>query len=182
MIGKTNIFLIGPMGSGKTAVGRHLARLLDVPFHDSDAEIERRSGVDIPFIFEQQGEEGFRQREIEAIEALTRLEPIVMATGGGAVLRPENRHVLHERGTVVLLATSLGQQLHRVGSGKGRPLLHDTDLPARLSQLRAQRDPIYRQLADYVVSTDHRRVGRVAEQILYDVCGRTVPHAPPDER
>ena len=159
MIGKANIFLIGPMGSGKTAVGRQLARLLDVPFHDSDAEIE-----------------------IEAIDALTRLEPIVMATGGGAELRPENRQLLSERGTVVFLATSLGQQLHRVGSGKGRPLLHTADLPARLSQLRAQRDPIYRQLADYVVSTDHRRVARVAEQILHDVCGRTVSPAPPDER
>ena len=182
MIGKANIFLIGPMGSGKTAVGRQLARLLEVPFHDSDAEIERRSGVDIPFIFEQQGEDGFRQREIEAIEALTRLEPIVMATGGGAILRPENRRVLSERGTVVFLATSLGQQLHRVGSGKGRPLLQDTDLPARLSQLRQQRDPLYRQTADYVVSTDHRRVARVAEQILHDVCGRTLPHAPTEDR
>ncbi len=98
--GKASIYLIGPMGSGKTAVGRQLARLLDVRFYDSDAEIERRTGVDIPFIFEREGEPGFRLREREAIEALTSLlEPIVLATGGGAVLAPENRRLLAERGT-----------------------------------------------------------------------------------
>ena len=139
MIGKPNIFLIGPMGSGKTAVGRQLARLLGVPFYDSDAEVERRAGVDIPYIFEQEGEAGFRQREIEAIDALTRLEPVVMATGGGAILRPENRAVLRERGTVVYLETSLGQQLQRVGSGKGRPLLRDADPAERLRAARGTR-------------------------------------------
>src|SRR5580658_2853206 len=91
MRGKSSVFLIGPMGSGKTAVGRYLARALKFPFHDSDAEIERRTGVDIPFIFEKEGEVGFRQREREAIEALTSMERIVLATGGGAVLLPENR-------------------------------------------------------------------------------------------
>lgn len=181
MIGKPNIFLIGPMGSGKTAVGRQLARLLGVPFYDSDAEVERRAGVDIPYIFEQEGEAGFRQREIEAIDALTRLEPVVMATGGGAILRPENRAVLRERGTVVYLETSLGQQLQRVGSGKGRPLLRDGDPAERLRALRAEREPIYRQLADHVVHTDNRRVVRVAGQILRDVCGRDVSPAGEDE-
>src|ERR1700741_3651541 len=101
MLGKTRVFLIGPMGAGKTAVGRYLARELQLPFHDSDSEIERRTGVDIPFIFEKEGEAGFRQREREAIEALTALEGIVLATGGGAVLLPENRRLLRERGCVV---------------------------------------------------------------------------------
>lgn len=166
MKGKANIYLIGPMGSGKTAVGRQLARLLDVPFHDSDAEIERRTGVDIPFIFEREGEPGFRLREREAIEALTQLEPIVLATGGGAVLAPENRRLLAERGTVIFLETSLAQQLQRVGTGKGRPLLSVDDLPARLKRLRAERDPLYREIADHCIPTDRRRVAKVAEHIL----------------
>jgi len=181
MIGKPNIFLIGPMGSGKTAVGRQLARMLRVPFHDSDAEVERRAGVDIPYIFEQEGEVGFRQREIEAIDALTQLEPVVMATGGGAILRAENRAVLKQRGTIVYLETSLAQQLQRVGSGRGRPLLRDGDTAERLRTLRALREPIYRELADHVVHTDNRRVLRVAGQILRDVCGRELPPNSEDE-
>lgn len=167
MKGKPNIFLIGPMGSGKTAVGRQVARLLDVPFHDSDAEIEKRTGVDIPFIFEREGEAGFRAREREAIEALTQLEPVVLATGGGAVLAPENRRLLAERGTVIFLETSLAQQLQRVGSGKGRPLLAGgEDLPDRLKRLRGERDHLYREIADHCVPTDRRRVAKVAEHIL----------------
>ena len=110
MLGKENIFLIGPMGSGKTAVGRHLARLLHFTFHDSDADIEARTGVDIAFIFEKEGEPGFRIREKESIERLTRLESIVLATGGGAVIDADNRRVLAERGVVVYLATSIDQQ------------------------------------------------------------------------
>src|ERR1700749_3837365 len=94
MLGNTNVFLVGPMGSGKTAVGRYLSRLLDLTFHDSDSEIERRTGVDIPYIFEKEGEAGFRQREREAIEVLTAMEGIVLATGGGAVLLAQNRRVL----------------------------------------------------------------------------------------
>jgi shikimate kinase len=165
--GKPNIFLIGPMGSGKTAVGRQLARLLDVPFHDSDAEIEKRTGVDIPFIFEREGEPGFRMREREAIEALTLLEPIVLATGGGAILAEENRQYLAERGTVIFLETSLHQQLQRVGNGKGRPLLTGgEDLAGRLKRLRTERDPLYRQIADHCVPTDRRRVLKVAEHIV----------------
>ncbi len=177
MKGKASIYLIGPMGSGKTAVGRQLARLLDVRFYDSDAEIERRTGVDIPFIFEREGEPGFRLREREAIEALTSLlEPIVLATGGGAVLAPENRRLLAERGTVVFLETSLAQQLQRVGTGKGRPLLSGgEDLPERLKRLRAERDSLYREIADHCVPTDRRRVAKVAEHILRV----TAPPKPP---
>ena len=107
MLGKTNVFLVGPMGSGKTAVGRYLSRLLDLTFHDSDTEIERRTGVDIPFIFEKEGEVGFRQREREAIEVLTAMERIVLATGGGAVLLPRIVSISAERGCVMYLETSV---------------------------------------------------------------------------
>ena len=112
MLGKRNIFLIGPMGSGKTAVGRHLARLFHYTFHDSDADIEAKTGVDIPFIFEKEGEAGFRIRERESIDRLTRLESIVLATGGGAVIDPANRAALAERGVVVYLV-NLGQSTNR---------------------------------------------------------------------
>src|SRR5215470_4646953 len=127
MLAKANLFLVGPMGSGKSAVGRQLARLLRLPFYDSDAEIERRTGVDIPFIFEKEGEAGFRQRERETIEMLTARDHIVLATGGGAVLLPENRRVLAERGRVVYLQASIAQQAERVRQGRDRPLLTNVD-------------------------------------------------------
>ena len=169
MLGKTSVFLIGPMGSGKTAVGRHLARALGLAFHDSDAEIERRTGVDIPFIFEKEGEAGFRQREREAIQALTALEGIVLATGGGAVLLPENRRHLAERGCVVYLKTSVAQQADRVRHGRNRPLLASGDAATRLGQLMVARAPLYDEIADLVVSTDGRRVSSVAEQVLREL-------------
>ena len=169
MLGKTSVFLIGPMGSGKTAVGRQLSRTLKLPFHDSDAEVERRTGVDIPFIFEKEGEAGFRQREREAIEALTALEGIVLATGGGAVLLPENRRHLAERGRVVYLKTSVAQQAERVRHGRNRPLLASGDAAARLEQLMEARAALYAQIADVIVSTDGRRVNSVAEQVLQEL-------------
>src|SRR5450755_3731224 len=135
MLTKRNIFLIGPMGSGKTAVGRHLARLFRYTFHDSDADIEAKTGVDIPFIFEKEGEAGFRLREKESIDRLTRLEAIVLATGGGAVIDPANRRALAERGVVVYLATSVNQQIQRTRHARHRPLLHDTDHEQRLKEL-----------------------------------------------
>jgi len=164
-----SVFLIGPMGSGKTAVGRYLARVLQLPFYDSDAEIERRTGVDIPFIFEKEGEAGFRQREREAIAALTALEGIVLATGGGAVLLPENRHHLAARGRVVYLQTSVAQQAHRVRHGRNRPLLSEGDADERLAQLMQVRAPLYEGIADLTVSTDGRRVQSVAETILREL-------------
>src|ERR1700726_5227610 len=113
MLSKENIFLIGPMGSGKSAVGRHLAPMLHFTFHDSDADIEARTGVDIAFIFEKEGESGFRIREKESIDRLTRLESIVLATGGGAVIEEDNRRWLAERGGVGYMAPSIDQQLER---------------------------------------------------------------------
>jgi shikimate kinase len=162
---KTNVFLIGPMGSGKTAVGKHLARLVRAPFRDSDAEIEARTGVDISYIFSKEGEAGFRQREREVIEDITRESPIVLATGGGAILLPENRAVLRERGFVVYLETSLEQQAERVRQGRTRPLLHDVDPLTKLTELMATRAPLYEGLSEFTIATDGRKVHVVADAI-----------------
>ena len=169
MRGKDNLFLIGPMGSGKTAVGRHLARLLRYAFHDSDADIEARTGVDIAFIFEKEGEAGFRAREKESIERLSQMQSIVLATGGGAVIDADNRRVLAERGFVVYLATSVGQQLERTRHGRHRPLLNDTDPELRLKELMERRALLYAEIADLTVSTDGRRVQLVAEEIHHEL-------------
>jgi shikimate kinase len=175
MLGNTNVFLVGPMGSGKTAVGRYLSRLLDLTFHDSDTEIERRTGVDIPYIFEKEGETGFRQREREAIEVLTAMEHIVLATGGGAVLLPENRRLLSERGFVVYLETSVSQQVERVKQGRTRPLLANVDTGTKLTQLLTQRTPLYMEIADVVVPTDGRKVRTVAEDIVRELNATKAP-------
>ena len=162
-----NIFLVGPMGSGKSAVGRSLARLLRVPFYDSDAEIERRTGVDIPLIFDKEGEAGFREREREAIESLTLLRRIVLATGGGAILLPENRNRLAENGWVVYLKTSVAQQAERVKPNRQRPLLNGVeDTAAKLRELMEVRDPLYSSIADLTVATDGRQIKAVVRDIL----------------
>ena len=164
MLNQRNIFLIGPMGSGKTAVGKNLARLFHFTFHDSDADVEAKTGVDIAFIFEKEGEEGFRLRERDSIDRLTRLEGIVLATGGGAVINPDNRRALAERGVVIYLATSVEQQLERTRHGRHRPLLNGTD-PQKLNDLMDRRAVLYAEIADITVSTDHRRAQVVAEEI-----------------
>ncbi|MGO8859138.1 MAG: shikimate kinase AroK [Steroidobacteraceae bacterium] len=166
---KHNIFLIGPMGSGKSAVGRHLARLFHLTFCDSDADIEAKTGVDISFIFEKEGEAGFRMREKESIERLTRLESIVLATGGGAVIEADNRRVLAERGIVVYLETSIEQQLERTRHARHRPLLNDTDPEEKLKELMLRRAALYAEIANITVSTDGRRVQLVAEEIHHEL-------------
>lgn len=160
------IFLIGPMGAGKSAVGRQLARSLHLTFVDSDDEVESRTGVDIPFIFEKEGEEGFRKREAAAIDDLTRKDSVVLATGGGAVLRSENRNHLGGRGFVVYLYTTVDQQVARTGKGRDRPLLEGGDPRQILEGLLEVRDPLYREIADLVVNTDGRRVKAVADEII----------------
>lgn len=166
MLSRRNVFLIGPMGSGKTAVGRYLARTLGFRFHDSDAEIEKRTGVDITYIFEKEGESGFRAREREVLEQLTSLDQVVLATGGGAVLDPENRKLLAERGRVVYLLASVNQQMERTRHGRHRPLLDTSDPRARLAELMREREPLYTGIADITVTTDGRRVQVVAEEVL----------------
>jgi shikimate kinase len=165
MIGKHNIFLIGPMGSGKTAVGKYLARALDYPFLDSDHEIEQRTGADIPLIFEREGEAGFRHREREAIAELSARTRIVLATGGGAVLDADTRRELQSRGWVVYLETSVAQQAQRAGRTRHRPLLHGADPAQRLGELLGVREPLYQEIADLTVSTDRRRVPSVGDFI-----------------
>ena len=160
-----NLFLIGPMGAGKSAVGRQLARLLHLEFVDSDEEIEIRTGVDIPFIFEKEGEEGFRKREIKVIDKLSQREGVVLATGGGAIVDPESRNRLGDRGFVIYLHTSVNQQLERTQKGRERPLLNNGDRGKILSDLMEQRDPLYREIADLIVETDGRKVQTVAHEI-----------------
>ena len=160
-----SVFLIGPMGSGKTAVGRALAKRLGLPFADSDAEVESRTGVDIAYIFEREGEEGFRIRERDAIDTLTRTEGIVLATGGGAVLLPENRERLAARGVVVFLDTTLEQQTERTRKTRHRPLLAGTDRRAKLEELAKVRDPLYRSIAAVTIRTDGRAPASVAAEI-----------------
>jgi shikimate kinase len=160
-----NIFLVGPMGAGKSAVGRHLAKILGLPFLDSDAEIENRTGVDIPFIFEKEGEAGFRRREQEVIEALTGQSDTVLATGGGAIVADENRKLLGSRGTVVYLHATVEQQEKRTRRGRARPLLEGGDRAKILQELMRIRDPLYRSVADIVVETDGRSVAAVAKDV-----------------
>jgi shikimate kinase len=160
-----NLFLVGPMGAGKSAVGRQLARLLHLDFVDSDDEIESRTGVDIPFIFEKEGEEGFRKREALVIDDLSKREGVVLATGGGAVIDPENRSHLGARGYVVYLHTTVDQQLERTQRGRERPLLDNDDPRKVLEEFMEIRDPMYREIADLVIETDGRRVKAVAKQI-----------------
>jgi shikimate kinase len=166
-----NIFLVGPMGAGKSTIGRQLARSLRRDFLDSDREIEARTGAKVVLIFELEGEAGFRAREKAALDELTQRHDIVLATGGGAVLDPENRARLASRGLVVYLRTSVDQQLARTDRDRNRPLLHTEDPRARLEQLMATRDPLYREIADLVVDTDGSTVQSVAKQILRLVRG-----------
>jgi shikimate kinase len=154
------------MGAGKSAVGRQLARLLHLDFMDSDEEIESRTGVDIPFIFEKEGEAGFRKREAKVIEDLTQKDGVVLATGGGAVMDPQNRNHLGARGFVIYLHTSVDQQLARTRKGRDRPLLANDDPRTVLETLMATRDPLYREIADLTVETDGRKVRDVAYEIL----------------
>jgi len=154
------------MGAGKSAVGRQLARMLHLSFVDSDDEIESRTGVDISFIFEKEGEEGFRKREAKVIDDLSGRDGVVLATGGGAVVDPQSRSRLGARGFVVYLHTTVEQQLARTQKGRDRPLLENGDRGQILEELMAARDPIYREIADLIVETDGRKVKAVANEIL----------------
>ena len=161
-----NIFLIGPMGAGKTTIGRLLSKALSISFHDSDKEIEQRTGVSIPMIFEYEGEPGFRKRESEVLTVLTQNSPIILATGGGSVLLESNREVLRQRGFVVYLQCAVEKQLERTHKDSNRPLLKTENPRARLEELLAVRDPIYRSVAHFTVDTGRYSSRSAVRQIL----------------
>ncbi|MGW8247415.1 MAG: shikimate kinase AroK [Acidiferrobacterales bacterium] len=160
-----NIFLIGPMGVGKSTIGRQLANLLGKDFMDTDHEIEKRTGVDIPTIFDIEGEEGFRKREAAIVDEMTSGSNLVLATGGGVILREDNRRALR-RGFVVYLSASLGTLVERTRRDKSRPLLQNTDKQKKIEELMAERDPIYREESDLIVETDGRSAKAVAKEIV----------------
>ena len=161
-----SIFLVGLMGSGKTTIGRALAKKLNMRFVDSDHEIEARTGASIPMIFEIEGEESFRRREAEVIAELSARENIVLATGGGAILHPDTRRHLHQRGTVIYLRASINQILQRTSRDKNRPLLQTADPRRKLEELSRQRDPLYREVAHFVVETGRPNVQYLVHAIM----------------
>lgn len=170
MAEKRNIFLIGPMGAGKSTIGRHLADQLHLEFYDSDQEIERRTGADIAWVFDIEGEEGFRVREDNVISDLTEKQGIVLATGGGSVLRKSVRNKLSARGIVVYLETTVDKQVARTQRDKRRPLLQNTDNPESvLKDLAGERNPLYEEIADYTVRTDDQSARAVANEIISQI-------------
>lgn len=161
-----NIYLVGLMGAGKTTVGRQLAKRLGRSFLDSDHEIVERTGVPIPTIFEIEGEDGFRRRETQTIAELTGLAGIVLATGGGAVLSPDNRRMLHETGWVVYLNVPPVMLYERTRHDRNRPLLRVDDPLAKLEELYAVRDPLYREVAHLVVDGSHLVASGIVQHLL----------------
>ena len=173
-VSPANIFLIGLMGAGKTSVGRLLAKRLGKTFYDCDHEVERATGVRIPVIFEIEGEAGFRARESRMLAELAGGSGIVLATGGGAVLSPENRKVLAEHGAVVYLRATPQELWQRTRHDRNRPLLQTADPLAKLTQLFAERDPLYREIADVIVDTGNQSLSNLAhrlEQRLAQIAG-----------
>jgi len=161
-----NIFLVGPMGAGKSTVGRQLAKALGRDFVDSDKEIEQRTGVSISWIFEMEGEAGFRVREQKVIEELSSLKDIVLATGGGAVLDEATRRILRSRGHVVYLTASVEQLFRRTSKDKSRPLLQGDDPKKQIITLLEQRDPLYRDVADIVLRTGDQSIQHAVSDVI----------------
>ena len=166
MTSKPNLFLVGPMGAGKTSIGRQLAEALGMDFFDSDHEIEARSGATIPWIFDVEGEEGFRKREQTMIDELSQRQNIVLATGGGAVLSETSRNYLKTRGTVIYLSASIDLLLERTQRDRNRPLLQTENPRARLEELMQIREPLYREVADIVLETDNSSIRHTVNRII----------------
>ncbi|WP_187276472.1 shikimate kinase AroK [Parahaliea maris] len=163
------VFLVGPMGAGKSTIGKYLAQHLKLGFADTDTEIEARTGADIPWIFDVEGEEGFRDREQQVVEEMTQWDNIVLATGGGVVQRPENRRALGSRGFVIYLHATIEEQVRRTRKDRRRPLLQKGDPEAVLRELMALRDPLYREIADHVIDTDGCSPRTVAQRLVRDL-------------
>lgn len=161
----SNVFLVGPMGVGKTTIGRVLADTLELQFFDSDREIEASTGADIPWIFDVEGEDGFRAREVKMINDLSKRKNIVLATGGGAVLAEKNRKRLAKRGVVVYLRASIRQQVERTSRDKSRPLLQTANPEKKIRELMKIRDPLYREIADIIVDTNRRNPRTISQEI-----------------
>lgn len=160
-----NIFLVGPMGSGKTTIGRQLASRLEMQFYDSDGEIEKRTGADIALIFEIEGEDGFRKRESKMIKELTAKQGILLATGGGAILSEDNRNHLKSRGRVVYLKSSPEKLIERTAKDKKRPLLNTDDRKATILEMLEIRDPLYEEVADLIIQTDNNMIKQIVNKI-----------------
>ena len=161
-----NLIIVGPMGAGKSTIGRLLAKELRLDFKDSDKEIEVRTGANIPWIFDVEGAQGFRDREQAVLADLCQEQGLVIATGGGAVMRPENRQALRAGGRVIYLHTSVEQQLARTARDRNRPLLRTANPGQVLRDLLAIRDPLYREIADLIIETDERPPRLVVLEIL----------------
>jgi shikimate kinase len=167
MAEKRNIFLIGPMGAGKSTIGREIADRLHLEFFDSDQEIERRTGADIAWVFDLEGEEGFRRREETVIEDLSEKQGIVLATGGGSVISTNVRNHLSARGIVVYLETTIDKQVARTQRDRRRPLLQTSEEPRTvLENLAVERNPLYEEIADVIVQTDDQSAKVVAHKII----------------
>lgn len=162
-----NIFFIGPMGAGKTTIGRQLAKMLNREFYDSDKVIEERTGASISLIFELEQEAGFRKREKAIIDELTNMDNVILATGGGAILAPENRKCLASRGHVVYLYAPIEHLLQRTSKDTNRPLLQTDDPQQKLEELMKIRDPLYREIADTIVETDSCQIKNVVSKIVH---------------
>ncbi len=162
---KRNIYLVGPMGAGKSTIGRVLAAELHLSFRDSDKVIEDRTGADIPWIFDMEGEEGFRDRESAVLDELSKGQDVVIATGGGIILRTQNREVMKSSGYVCYLTASIEQLVERTARDKKRPLLQVENPRQKIIDLVALRDPLYREAADFVINTDRRSPKLVAQEI-----------------
>jgi shikimate kinase len=159
------VFLVGPMGAGKSTIGRLLADTLHFDFRDVDREIEERSGVDIPWIFDMEGEEGFRDREESMLAELSDATQLIISTGGGAVLRSDSRKLMVAKGTVIYLKTSVDEQIRRTARDRKRPLLQSGDPGVTLRNLMALREPLYEEIADYTVLTDNRTPKSVVQEL-----------------
>ncbi len=166
MNNNVNIILIGPMGSGKSSVGKRLAQDLGYPFYDSDKEIEKSTGANIPLIFELEGEDGFRKREHEVIKQLCSKSNCVLATGGGSVVSEENRSLLRKSGIIIYLYASIEQILERTKRDRNRPLLQTSNPKQKLEEVMSKRAPLYQALAEYTIETDYHTVKEITDLIL----------------